>query len=112
MDLNYSGREGDQPVTQPPAQPFPQTPREPASPAPQTPHPSPRCTPQGQIPVTDGTPVACRQKNAAAFLAGNTPGIMATYGAGGREPGSPIPTLEGEDTVRDLVRWRQEAPYG
>lgn len=108
-----SGREGDVPVTEPPAQPFPDAPRGPAAPpAPQTPHPSPRCTPQGSRPVTDGTPVFCRQRNAAGFLAGNTPGVMAAYGAGGREPGSSIPTLENEETVRELVRWRQEAPYG
>ena len=64
------------------------------------------------IPMTDGTPAPCRQKNAASFLAGDTPGVMASYGHGGREPGGPIPTLESEDTVRDLVHWRQEAPYG
>lgn len=64
------------------------------------------------IPMTDGTPAPCRQKNAASFLAGDTPGVMATYGPGEREPGSPIPTLESEDTVRNLRDWREEAPYG
>ena len=34
------------------------------------------------IPMTDGTPVACRQKNAQEFLAGNVPGVMAQYGLG------------------------------
>ena len=34
------------------------------------------------IPMTDGTPVACRQKNAEEFLAGNVPGVMAQYGLG------------------------------
>ena len=106
-----SHQEGDAPAVTPPAQP-----REPAIPVPppatQTPHPSPSCAPQGRVPTTDGTPAPCRQKNAADFLAGDTPGVMATYGSGGREPDSPIPTLENEDTVRDLVRWRQEAPYG
>ena len=32
------------------------------------------------IPMTDGTPVACRQKNAQEFLAGHVPGVMAQYG--------------------------------
>ena len=98
-----SGREGDLP----PARPAPDP-----SPTVQTPHPGPGSAPQAGVPVTDGTPAACRQKNAAGFLAGDTPGIMAAYGGGERAPGSDIPTLESEDTVRDLVRWRQEAPYG
>lgn len=106
-----SHQDGDAPAVTPPAQP-----REPGIPVPppatQTPHPSPSCAPQGRVPTTDGTPAPCRQKNAAGFLAGDTPGVMATYGSGGREPDSPIPTLENEDTVRDLVHWRQEAPYG
>ena len=34
------------------------------------------------IPMTDGTPVACRQKNAQEFLAGHVPGVMAQYGLG------------------------------
>lgn len=106
-----SGREGDLLLVTPPAQP--QQPGAPVpTPAPQTPHPSPSCTPQGGIPVTDGTPAPSRQKNAAGFLAGNTPGVMASYDAGQREPGSPIPTLENEEAVRHLVQWRQEAPYG
>ena len=42
------------------------------------------------IPMTDGTPAPCRQKNAESFLAGKTPGVMATYGPGEREPGSQI----------------------
>ena len=37
------------------------------------------------IPMTDGTPAPCRQKNAASFLAGDTPGVMASYGHGGRD---------------------------
>lgn len=98
-----SGREGDLPPARPALDPTPTV---------QTPHPGPGSAPQAGVPVTDGTPAACRQKNAAGFLAGDTPGIMAAYGGGEREPGSDIPTLESEDTVRDLVRWRQEAPYG
>ena len=105
--MEHSARLSGRPEDLPPAQPVP-------SPAPtvQTPHPGPDSAARAGIPVTDGTPAACRQKNAAGFLAGDTPGIMATYGGGDREPGSPIPTLESEDTVRDLVHWRQEAPYG
>ena len=34
------------------------------------------------IPMTDGTPVACRQKNAEEFLGACTPGVMAQYGLG------------------------------
>ena len=64
------------------------------------------------VPMTDGTPAPCRQKNAASFLKGETPGVMASYGPGEREPGGPIPTLESEDTVRHLRDWREEAPYG
>ena len=35
------------------------------------------------IPMTDGTPAPCRQKNAASFLAGDTPGV---WRAGARRP--------------------------
>ena len=80
--------------------------------APQTPHTGPLAAPQAGVPMTDGTPAPCRQKNAASFLAGQTPGVMASYGRGEREPGSPIPTLESEDLVRSLEEWRREAPYG
>ena len=64
------------------------------------------------VPMTDGTPAPCRQKNAASFLAGDTPGVMATYGPGEREPRSPIHILRREDTVRYMLRWRAEASYG
>ena len=47
-----------------------------------------------RVPMTDGTPAPCRQKNAASFLKGETPGVMASYGPGEREPGGPIPTLK------------------
>ena len=41
------------------------------------------------IPMTDGTPAACRQKNAAEYLAGRSPGVMTQYGDGlyARNPG-------------------------
>ena len=81
-------------------------------PAVQTPHPAPDAAPPAAVPVTDGTPAPSRQKNAASFLNGDTPGVMASYGLGAREPGSPIPTQESEDLVRSLAAWRREAPYG
>ena len=67
--------------------------------------------------MTDGTPAACRQKNAAEFLAGRSPGVMAQYGDGlfgaeqhlySREPAPD----EDESGVLQLVEWREEAPYG
>ena len=48
----------------------------------QTPHPDTGSTPQG-VPMTDGTPVACRQKNAKDFLAGDVQtSVMAHYAPG------------------------------
>ena len=52
------------------------------------------------IPMTDGTPAPCRQKNAASFLAGDTPGVMASYGHGGRGPRGPIPPPGSGDAGR------------
>ena len=43
------------------------------------PHPEPGSAPQAGVPMTDGTPAACRQKNAQEFLAGKVPGAMAQY---------------------------------
>ena len=69
------------------------------------------------IPMTDGTPAACRQKNAAEFLAGRSPGVMAQYGQGlfGSQQHTkslhPAPE-EDESGVLQLVEWREEAPYG
>ncbi len=76
--------------------------------------------PEEPVPMTDGTPVACRQKNAEEFLAGNVPGVMAQYGEQlfGTEqnldsahpaPEEPDPSKSG---VLDLVDWREDAPYG
>jgi hypothetical protein len=100
-----------------------------------TPHPGPQATPQAQAapasptaPVPRGTAVPCHQKNAADFLAGNTPGVMAYYDPGSPEPTAPekgqyaqdvqnappqaaVPTQEDEDVVRHLVEWREEATY-
>ena len=70
-----------------------------------------------RIPMTDGTPAACRQKNAAEYLAGRSPGVMTQYGGGlfgaeqhlhSREPAPD----EDKSGVLQLVEWREEAPYG
>ena len=63
------------------------------------------------IPMTDGTPAPCRQKNAASFLAGDTPGVKGRDGQGGREARGPLPPQESEDAVRALRDWREEAIY-
>ena len=68
-------------------------------------------------PMTDGTPAACRQKNAAEYLAGRSPGVMAQYGDGLfgalQHCGSPSPApTDDPDGVLQLVEWREEAPYG
>ena len=82
-------------------------------PPPEVPQPRPGCG----IPMTDGTPAACRQKNAAEFLAGRSPGVMAQYGQGlfGSQQHTkslhPAPD-EDKSGVLQLVEWREEAPYG
>ena len=70
------------------------------------------------VPMTDGTPVACRQKNAAAFLAGDVQtSVMAHYAPGlfstKQKLHSRHPAPD-EDTaaVLELVEWREDAPYG
>ena len=70
------------------------------------------------VPMTDGTPMACRQKNAAAFLAGDVQtSVMAHYAPGlfstKQKLHSRHPAPD-EDTaaVLDLVEWREDAPYG
>ena len=82
-------------------------------PPPEVPQPRPDCG----IPMTDGTPAACRQKNAAEYLAGRSPGVMTQYGGGlfgaeqhlhSREPAPD----EDKSGVLQLVEWREEAPYG
>ncbi len=76
--------------------------------------------PDEPIPMTDGTPVACRQKNAEEFLDGTVSGVMAQYGEQlfGTEqntdsahpaPEEPDPAKSG---VLELVNWREDAPYG
>ena len=82
-----------------------------------TPHPGPDSAPHG-VPMTDGTPAACRQKNAREFLAGDVQtSVMAHYVPGlfstGQHTHSAHPAPE-EDTaaVQELVTWREDAPYG
>ena len=76
---------GQPPVTEPPkpgcgSQQPPSQPDGPdvQLPPPEVPQPRPDCS----IPMTDGTPAACRQKNAAEYLAGRSPGVMTQYGDG------------------------------
>ena len=113
---------GKEPPLQPPAPPDgPGTQLPPPDlPQPgQTPHPGTGGKPLGAhaVPMTDGTPAACRQKNAQEFLAGRVPGVMAQYAPGlfstrqhlhSRHP------APDEDTgaVQALVEWREDAPYG
>ena len=68
--------------------------------------------------MTDGTPVACRQKNAKDFLAGDVQtSVMAHYAPGlfstKQKLHSRHPAPD-EDTaaVLELVEWREDAPYG
>ncbi len=66
--------------------------------------------------MTDGTPAACRQKNAQEFLAGNVPGVMAQYAPGlfstRSTPIPPIPPRTRMLLGAELVEWRENAPYG
>ena len=78
----------------------------------QVPHPG-----RQAVPMTDGTPAACYQKNAADFLAGDVQTcVMAHYAHGlfsteqaldSREPAPDDP-----EAVKQLVRLREELPYG
>lgn len=49
-----------------------------------------------------------RQKNAASFLRGETPGVMATYAP----ETYTCNCQETDETVMELVEWREQAPYG
>lgn len=83
----------------------------------QTPHPGPESAPQARIPYTQGTPAPGRQKNAASFLAGTTPGTMAAYMPENNRiehdapPQAALPAQEDDETVERLVEWREEAAY-
>ena len=95
---------GTEPEQKPPVNEPPSQPDNPdvQLPPPEVPQPHPGCGSQlpppevpqpnsqsSHIPMTDGTPVACRQKNAAEYLAGHSPGVMTQYGDGlyARNPG-------------------------
>ena len=69
-----------------------------------------------EVPMTDGTPAACMQKNAKEFLAGNTPGVMAQYAPGlfstEQKRNSRQPAPDDPEAVKELVRLREEEPYG
>ena len=110
---------GQPPVTEPPkpgcgSQQPPSQPDGPdvQLPPPEVPQPRPDCG----IPMTDGTPLACRQKNAAAFLKGQVPGVMAEYAPGlfstEQRLHSRQPAPDDSEGVQDLVDWREDAPYG
>ena len=68
--------------------------------------------------MTDGTPMACRQKNAAAFLAGDVQtSVMAHYApelfSTKQKLHSRHPAPDEDTTaVLELVEWREDAPYG
>ena len=94
-----------------------QPPGDPSAPGTQLPPPVPGSAPQAGVPMTDGTPAACRQKNAQEFLAGKVPGVMAQYAPGlfstrqHTHSAHPAPD-EDADAVQQLVEWRENAPYG
>ena len=78
----------------------------------QVPHPG-----RQAVPMTDGTPAACYQKNAADFLAGDVQtSVMAHYGqqlfgtAQHTHSRQPAP-LDDEEGVEELVKWREENIY-
>ena len=62
------------------------------------------------------TPAACMQKNAKEFLAGDTPGVMAQYAPGlfstEQKRNSCQPAPDDPEAVKELVRLREEEPYG
>ncbi|MGN0652429.1 MAG: hypothetical protein ACI4KN_05465 [Gemmiger sp.] len=55
-------------------------------------------------------PIPSRQKNAQAFLAGASPGVMQAY-APGAKASNEEGWVEDDETVTRLVKWRQEAIY-
>ncbi len=85
-------------------------------PEPDLPPPEPDLPPMQAVPMTDGTPAACMQKNAKEFLAGNTPGVMAQYAPGlfstEQKQNSRQPAPDDPEAVKELVRLREEEPYG
>ena len=113
------GKEPEAPVILPPgdpAAPGTQVPPQIETPG-QTPHPDTNSAPQG-VPMTNGTPAACYQKNAREFLAGDVQtSVMAHYAPGlfstdqHTHSCHPAPD-EDASQVLSLVDWREDAPYG
>ena len=107
-----------EPVQMPgdPAAPGTQVPPQVEQPG-RTPHPGPGSAPHG-VPMTDGTPTACRQKNAREFLAGDVKSsVMAHYApelfSTRQHTHSAHPAPEEDSAaVQELVTWREDAPYG
>lgn len=91
-------------------------PSQPDSPEVQLPPPEADLPPIQAVPMTDGTPAACMQKNAKEFLAGNTPGVMAQYAPGlfstEQKRNCRQPAPDDPEAVKELVRLREEEPYG
>lgn len=61
----------------------------------------------------------CRQKNAASYLAGSTPGVMAflapeeqAQATKSRAKRRSAQFSEDPETVQRLLEWREQAPYG
>lgn len=105
------------PLGKPPLQP----PAPPDNPGTQLPPPEFPAPDEGQppaaVPITDGTPADCFQKNAADFLSGSVPGVMVHYGEGlfatAQHTGAAQPAPDRDKTgVLELVDWREDAPYG
>ena len=110
------GREPDPLLPGDPAAPGTQVPPQIETPG-QTPHPDTNSAPQG-VPMTNGTPAACYQKNAREFLAGDVQtSVMAHYAPGlfstdqHTHSCHPAPD-EDASQVLSLVDWREDAPYG
>ena len=81
----------------------------------QTPHPGPSSALKAGVPITDGTPAPCRQKNAEEFLAGHSPGVMDFYAPeifAQLQPDTRCPAPDAPEAVRRLEHWREQAPYG
>lgn len=105
------------PLGKPPLQP-PAPPDNPGTQLPPPEFPAPdQAPPPSAVPITDGTPAGCFQKNASDFLNGSVPGVMAHYGEGSfstaQHTGAAQPAPDKDNTgVLELVNWREDAPYG
>lgn len=110
------GKEPDILLPGDPAAPGTQVPPQIETPG-QTPHPDTNSAPQG-VPMTNGTPAACYQKNAREFLAGDVQtSVMAHYAPGLFSTDQHTHSChrapdEDASQVLSLVDWREDAPYG